>query len=159
MKKFIYNLLLICAASGIALPAMAKENKTVLDIKESISDSNIVYPESFEADTRKMMEGWYMKNYMATDDRYKKLDDTRNDDNTIRERLAKLPTIIELPYNKVVRSYIDRYTKQGREQVTVLLGLSHYYLPIFEQALEERGLPLELKYLPVIESGLNTNAV
>ncbi|MDE6071075.1 MAG: transglycosylase SLT domain-containing protein [Muribaculaceae bacterium] len=159
MKKFIYNLLLICAASGIALPAMAKENKTVLDIKESISDSNIVYPESFEADTRKMMEGWYMKNYMATDDRYKKLDDTRNDDNTIRERLAKLPTIIELPYNKVVRSYIDRYTKQGREQVTVLLGLSHYYLPIFEQALEERGLPLELKYLPVIESGLNPNAV
>lgn len=138
---------------------MAQQNKTVLDVKESISDSNIVYPESFEADTRKMLEGWYMKNYMATDDRYKRLGDTRNDDNTIRDRLAKLPTVIELPYNQVVRSYIDRYTDKGREQVTVLLGLSHYYLPIFEQALEERGLPLELKYLPVIESGLNPNAV
>lgn len=140
-------------------PVNAQQNKTVLDVKESISDSNIIYPESFEADTRKMLEGWYMKNYMATDDRYKTLGDTRYDDNTIRERLSKLPTVIELPYNQVVRSYIDRYTQQGREQVTVLLGLSHYYLPIFEQALEERGLPLELKYLPVIESGLNPNAV
>lgn len=143
----------------MANPVNAQQNKTVLDVKESISDSNIIYPESFEADTRKMLEGWYMKNYMATDDRYKTLGDTRYDDNTIRERLSKLPTVIELPYNQVVRSYIDRYTQQGREQVTVLLGLSHYYLPIFEQALEERGLPLELKYLPVIESGLNPNAV
>lgn len=143
----------------MANPVNAQQNKTVLDVKESISDSNIIYPESFEADTRKMLEGWYMKNYMATDDRYKTLGDTRYDDNTIRERLSKLPTVIELPYNQVVRSYIDRYTQQGREQVTVLLGLSHYYLPIFEQALEERGMPLELKYLPVIESGLNPNAV
>lgn len=159
MKKCIYNILLFCATAAAFIPAQAQKNSNVLDVKESISDSNIVYPESFEADTRKMLEGWYMKNYMATDDRYKKLGDTQTDDNTIRQRLAKLPTVIELPYNKVVRSYIDRYTQNGREQVTVLLGLSHYYLPIFEQALEERGLPLELKYLPVIESGLDPNAV
>ena len=159
MKRYLYNFLLICGLAATSAPLAAQNNKTVLDVKESISDSNIIYPESFEADTRKMLEGWYMQNYMATDDRYKKLGDTHNDDNTIRDRLAKLPTAIELPYNQVVRSYIDRYTQKGREQVTVLLGLSHYYLPIFEQALEERGLPLELKYLPVIESGLNPNAV
>ena len=116
------------------------EKNTVLDVKTSISDNNIIYPESFEADTRKMLEGWYMKNYMATDDRYRREGDTRNDDKTIRERLAQLPTVIEMSYNQIVRSYIDRYTQKGREQVTVLLGLSHYYLPIFEQALEERGL-------------------
>lgn len=143
---------------SISIPAAAKQNN-VLDIKESISDNNIVYPESFEADTRKMLEGWYMKNYMATDDRYKTLGDTKTDEHTIRERLAKLPTVIELPYNQVVRSYIDRYTQHGRDKVTALLGLSHYYMPIFEQALEERGLPLELKYLPVIESALDPNAV
>lgn len=137
----------------------AAQTKSVLDLKTSITDNNIVYPESFEANTQKMLEGWYMKNYMATDDRYKSESDTRNDDRTIRERLAKLPTVIEMPYNQIVRSYIDRYTQRGREQVTVLLGLAHYYLPIFEQALEERGLPLELKYLPVIESGLDPNAV
>lgn len=157
-NKNIYFLFLICLSAVCSLQVTA-QSKSVLDIKTSISDDNIVYPESFEADTRKMLEGWYMKNYMATDDRYRKESDTRNDDKTIRERLAKLPTVIEMPYNQVVRSYIDRYTQRGREQVTVLLGLSHYYLPIFEQALEERGLPLELKYLPVIESGLDPNAV
>lgn len=157
-NKNIYFLFLICLSAICSLPGIA-QSKSVLDIKTSISDDNIVYPESFEADTHKMLEGWYMKNYMATDDRYRKESDSRNDDKTIRERLAKLPTVIEMPYNQVVRSYIDRYTQRGREQVTVLLGLSHYYLPIFEQALEERGLPLELKYLPVIESGLDPNAV
>lgn len=161
MKNHIYHFLLLCAAATATFPGaiQAKKKATVLDVKTDITDNNIVYPESFEADTRKMLEGWYMKNYMATDDRYLRESDTRNDDKTIRERLAKLPTVIELPYNQVVRSYIDRYTQRGREQVTVLLGLSHYYLPIFEQALEERGLPLELKYLPVIESGLDPNAV
>ncbi len=67
--------------------------------------------------------------------------------------------MIDMPYNSIVRSYIDRYTARGREQVAALLGLSLYYMPIFEQALEEKGLPLELKYLPVIESGLDPNAV
>lgn len=156
MKKKFLHTMLLCAAAMLSPLAQAQ---TVLDLKHSITDSNIVYPESFEADTHKMMQGWYMKNYMATDDRYKKMADRETSDATIRERLAKLPTAIEMPYNQIVRSYIDRYTQRGREQVTLLLGLSHYYLPIFEQALEERGLPLELKYLPVIESALNPNAV
>ena len=159
MKRKISHLMILCAALFPALQFAAAKEPSVLDLKNSISDNNIVYPESFEADTHKMLEGWYMKNYMATDDRYKNLGDTPTDDSTIRERLAKLPTVIDMPYNQIVRSYIDRYTQRGREQVTVLLGLSHYYLPIFEQALEERNLPLELKYLPVIESGLNPNAV
>lgn len=160
MYQRLLNIFAACLLCSGAFTAGAQQKaENVLDVKTSITDSNIVYPESFEADTRKMLEGWYMKNYMATDDRYRRQGDTRNDDKTIRERLAKLPTVIDLPYNQIVRSYIDRYTNKAREQVTVLLGLSHYYMPIFEQALEERGLPLELKYLPVIESGLDPNAV
>lgn len=141
------------------MPAHADKAKSVLDIKESITDSNIVYPESYEQDTQKLLEGWYLKNYTATDERYKTQGDVSADDETIKKRLAQLNTVIELPYNQIVRSYIDRYVRKGRAQVAALLGLSHYYMPIFEQALEEQGLPLELKYLPVIESGLNPNAV
>lgn len=100
-----------------------------------------------------------MKNYVSTDDRYKTLGDVRTDDNTMRRRLAELPTVIEMPFNQIVRQYIERYTEKGRPQVAAILGMSNYYMPIFEQALEERGLPLELKYLPVIESGLDPNAV
>ncbi len=139
-----------------AAPQSKKGN--VLDIKESITDSEIVFPESFETDTRKLLESWYMKNYTATDDRYLG-SDVKTSDDEIRERLAKLPTVIEMPFNSVVRSYIDRYTQQGRAQVAAMLGLSLYYMPIFEQALEEAGLPLELKYLPVVESALNPNAI
>lgn len=142
-----------------AISVCSQTNPTVLDLKSSLTDSNVVYPETYEANSHKLLEGWYMKNYMAHDDRYNRLDDTNPSDEEVRKRLAQLPTVIEMPFNSVVRDYIDRYTKRGREQVTVLLGLGHYYLPIFEQALEERGLPLELKYLPVIESALDPNAV
>lgn len=149
----------LAMAAVAAVPAFAENAKNVLDVKESITDSNIVYPESYETDTRKLLEGWYMKNYTATDDRYKTQGDVNADDETIKRRLSQLNAVIELPYNQIVRSYIDRYVRKGRAQVAALLGLSHYYMPIFEQALEEQGLPLELKYLPVIESGLDPNAV
>lgn len=152
-------LTLIFAAASIAGFAKNDNNQNVLDLKTSITDPAIVYPESFEADTQKMLESWFIKNYTATDDRYSTEPDTEVSDEEMVRRLAALPTIIEMPYNQVVRSYIDRYTKKGRAQIAAILGLSLYYMPIFEQALEEQGLPLELKYLPVIESGLDPNAV
>lgn len=135
------------------------QKKNVLDLRESIQDSEIIYPESFETDTRKMLEGWYMKNYTATDNRYATDADPGATDDVRRARLAALPTVIDLPYNQIVGEYIDRYVKRGRAQVAAILGLSNYYMPIFEQALEEAGLPLELKYLPVVESALDPNAV
>lgn len=158
-KTLFQNLAIALALTASApLPAAAAKNKNVLDLKTSITDSHIIYPESYEADTQKLLEGWYLKNYTATDDRYARQSDVATDDATIKARLAKLPTVIDLPYNQIVRSYIDRYTQRGRAQVAALLGLSIYYMPIFEQALEEAGLPLELKYLPVIESGLDPGA-
>lgn len=145
-------------ALALGANAAPQHKATVLDIKQSIEDSNIVFPESFETDTRKLLENWYIRNYTATDDKYLSKD-VKTSDAQIRSRLAKLPTVIEMPFNSIVRSYIDRYTQQGRAQVAAMLGLGIYYTPIFEQALEEEGLPLELKYLPVVESALNPNAV
>lgn len=146
-------------AALLAVPAMAQKKRNVNDIKTTITDSSIVFPESYETDTQKMLEGWYMRNYTATDDSYRTREDVPATDAQLRDRLSKLPTVIDMPFNSIVRSYIERYTKRGRAQVAGLLGLSLYYMPIFEQALEEEGLPMELKYLPVIESGLDPNAV
>ena len=146
-------------AALLAVPATAQKKRNVNDIKTTITDSRIVFPESYEADTQKMLEGWYMRNYTATDDSYRTREDVPATDAQLRDRLSKLPTVIDMPFNSIVRSYIERYTKRGRAQVAALLGLSLYYMPIFEQALEEEGLPMELKYLPVIESGLDPNAV
>lgn len=138
---------------------MTAANPNVNDLKTSITDDAIVFPESFEQDTQKLLEGWYMRNYTATDDSYSSKKDVDVSDEVIKRRLAQMPTVIEMPFNSVVRQYIDRYTKNSRPQVAAILGLSLYYMPIFEQALEEKGLPQELKYLPVIESGLDPNAV
>lgn len=156
LKRFLF-LGLTCVA---ALSAGAKKTDgTVLDLKESITDNSIVYPESFEMDTQKLLESWYLKNYTATDNRYENSPAVKASDKEIIKRLSSMPTIIEMPFNQIVRSYVERYTERGRAQVGVMLGLNLYYQPIFEQALEARGLPLELKYLPIIESALNPNAV
>lgn len=156
-KRFL--LFLIAAASAAGVYAKTDKKPNVLDLKSGITDQAIVYPESFETDTHKLLESWYMKNYTATDNRYATEPDVQVSDDVMVTRLAALPTVIEMPYNQVVRSYIDRYTRNSRAQIAAILGMGLYYMPIFEQALEEQGLPLELKYLPVIESGLDPNAV
>ena len=155
IKKFFLSVALTAA---VALPAAAKTSN-VLDIKESLTDSAIVFPESFEQNTQRMLEGWYLKNYTTTDDRYARAKDVPASDDELRRRLAELPTLLDMPYNQVVKTYITNYTSKSRAQVASILGLSNYYMPIFEQALEAAGMPQELKYVPVIESGLDPNAV
>ncbi len=73
-------------------------------------------------------------------------------------RLCALPYIIEMPYNAVVKGFIEAYLRRSPKQVARMRRLSDTYFPIFEEHLLRYGLPLELKYLPVIESGLNPQA-
>ncbi len=76
----------------------------------------------------------------------------------INRKMRNLSNVMTMTCNEEVKKYIDRYTKAGRQSTSYLLGRARYYNPIFEEALRFYGLPLELKYLPVIESGLNPNA-
>ena len=75
------------------------------------------------------------------------------------DRLSRIPSVIEMPHNDVVQKFIDRYSGRLRHSVSYMLGASNFYMPIFEEALEAYNLPLELRYLPVIESALNPTAV
>ncbi|MDR1707307.1 MAG: LysM peptidoglycan-binding domain-containing protein [Prevotella sp.] len=77
------------------------------------------------------------------------------DDSTYIKRLYSLPTKMELVFNPVVKQQIEYYAGRRKSQVSYMLGEGKYYFPIFEEALDREGLPLELKYLPVIESALN----
>ncbi len=79
-------------------------------------------------------------------------------DSVMVARLAALRTRVSLPYNSTVRSYIVKYSERYSEGVSRMLGESGYYFPIFENILSKYDLPLELKYLPVIESALKTKA-
>ena len=82
------------------------------------------------------------------------------DENLVSLRLDSLNklTPINLVYNKTVGQYIKFYLQQRPDQVSKLLTLSDYYFPVFEEYLDKNSMPLELKYLPIIESALNPNA-
>jgi membrane-bound lytic murein transglycosylase D len=80
-------------------------------------------------------------------------------DSIYKERLEKIMSPVELTYNTNVQQYINRYIKSGKWTVPELLGRASWYFPIFEEILDANQLPLELKYLTIIESALNPNAV
>lgn len=75
-------------------------------------------------------------------------------DSVYEERLRQIISPVELSYNKVVQKSIDRYIKNGKWHTPKILGLSYQFFPIFEQMLDAHGIPIELKYLAVIESAL-----
>lgn len=154
MKKILTTVLL---SLGGAVVASAITLPSILELRHSITDDNIIAPESFETQTRLLEENFYLKNYVvpgvdlgnsytATPQEY-------------QERLAKLPTVIDLPYNSIVKNYIEMYLDRKRGLVADMLALHNYYGRFFEEELLKEGMPLELEYLPVIESAINPNAV
>lgn len=76
-------------------------------------------------------------------------------DSVYEERLRHIISPIEMSYNKVVQKQIDQYVKNGKWYAPKILGISMQFFPIFEQYLDANNMPLELKYLAVVESGLN----
>lgn len=149
---------MIAAASLCAVLPAGAQSTSVRTVTDNTMTPTLVYPESFETDTRKMLEDWYLKNYTVLD--YKPDGRAEGDfsDETLLERLGALPNEIEMPLNSAVKNTIQFYARR-KQLVENMLGLSLYYMPIFEEALERHGMPLELKYLPVIESALVPNAV
>ncbi len=75
------------------------------------------------------------------------------------ENLKKMNSFIPIPYNDIVRKYIILYTEKLRNKMPRILGLSNYYLPIFEEIFDQYGIPKEIKALAIIESALNPVAV
>ena len=137
----------------------AAARPSVLSLADHANDSTIIYPESVETDVHKMMQNWYLETYTALDKEADLRPDVETSDEELIARLKTMPTAIEMPFNSVVRNYINMYTGKKRSLVESMLGMSLYYMPIFEQALEREGIPNELKYLPIIESALNPDAV
>mgnify|MGYP001319078492 FL=1 len=75
------------------------------------------------------------------------------------ERISKINSPIPYTYNKSVQGFLDLYCMRRRTQVSNMLGLSQTYFPMFEAELDRKNMPIELKYLAIIESALNTHAV
>ena len=153
MKKSLLATLLAVSLSALA-PLSAR---SILDIKQSITDDNIIVPESFETQTRQLEENFYIKNYVVPGIDVGATADVSPAD--YEERLKVLPTEIEMPYNSIVGSFINMYLNKKRTLVADMLALHSYYGPIFVEELVKEGMPTELQYLPVIESAINPNAI
>lgn len=133
--------------------------QTELTARDTIVDKQIVLPSSFDTDFANLQENWYMQRYAVLDSCARVAAKESANDEVYISRLQRLPTVIEMPYNSVVKQYIEMYANKKSELVEKMLGMSLYYMPIFESALEKHQVPQELKYLPIVESALNPNAV
>lgn len=74
------------------------------------------------------------------------------------QRIAKIQSPMALVYNQQVREYIDMYAIRKRGLTERVMGLAQLYFPLFEQTLDQNDLPLEFKYLSIVESALNPTA-
>ncbi len=135
------------------------EKEEIIVTDNDGKEEAIDVPEAMNFEVDSLLNLYYSKTYLQPDN-----DCNLKDENVTYpkdvyiERLKRLPNVMEMPYNDIVQKFIDRYTGRLRHSVSYMLGASNFYTPIFEEALEAYGLPLELKYLPVIESALNPQA-
>ena len=138
----------------------ATDNELLIDIEEIECDSCLFeVPESMNANTDSLLNSWQARTLL------RKLDCNTSGwesivmtDTMYAKRLASMPTIVKMPYNNMVRTCIDRYSKKMRSQVSYMLGISEFYMPIIEEEIDRLGVPHELRFLPVIESAMNPKA-
>ncbi len=148
----LYKKILLLLIAAISLQVVVAQN-----------DDEIY--SNFERNYNELLQSYYMKtnekqnnqNYSGTTYGRKKASELTDDE--IKNRLKVIPSCVPLVYNSVVRNHIVYYIDRIGDRVGVMLGVSKYYFPIFENILDAYGVPSDLKYLVVIESAFNPKAV
>lgn len=117
--------------------------------------------EKISADLDSLVNSWYVKMALLNNPEIFSNDTAgvQYPDSVYIDRLSKIKSIIRLPYNSIIRNHIHVYTIKQRDKFSAVLGLKDYYFPMIEDIFDSYGLPAELKYMAVIESALNPNAV
>ncbi len=174
MEQTKFNILIILAiALNLNLQAQNDLPKGVPDensswatdtagnkLADKLINENLDFLASDKLDS--MVNTWYVQKAFAYDSlEIATLPDELRlplTDSVYIKRLQSIDSYISLPYNETVKNFIGLYTIRKRELTSIMLGLSNYYFPMFEEALERYNLPHELKYLPIIESALNPKA-
>jgi membrane-bound lytic murein transglycosylase D len=130
-------------------------------LQDSLPNDNLDTVLSDKLDS--MVNTWYVQNAFAVDslENVCAADSLQKElpDSVYISRLQNLDSFIPLPFNESVKKFINFYLNRRRGQVSIMMGLTNYYFPLFEEALARYNLPAELKYLPIIESALNPKIV
>lgn len=112
-----------------------------------------------------IMEVWTAMQWAQSDKRFfetykaEKDDELQPLDSLYKQRLLDLVSPMHLPYNSIVRDFINQFVGGRWSPMNTLIPLSKYYFPFIEEELLAAGLPLEMRYLPIIESNLSIRAV
>ena len=128
---------------------------------DSPGDDGAEMPEYTQEMTDSLLHLWYRNSFSGDFDAVTEYDmDSVHfvsdvPDSAIERRLADMNSFIALPYNDVVKNYIILYSEKMRTQMGRIMGLSQYYFPVFEEVFVRYGLPVELKYMAIVESMLN----
>ena len=134
---------------GITSAQAQTENENLLE-----------FPETMQSDMDSLYLDWQSKNFLQLDENCRMLPEGPVvSDSVYIDRLSRIPSIIEMPFNDIVKKYIEAYTGRLRNKVSFMLAAANFYMPMFEEALDTYDLPMELKYLPIIESALNPKAL
>ena len=160
MKKLIISSALMFA-TFLAAPLHAQESvNVVINENGTQREETIDLPRSMTYPLDSLLNDWKAKTYIDLGkDCSTSHENPLFSDSIYIDRLSRMPVIMEMPYNEIVRKFIDMYATRLRNQVAFMLSACNFYMPIFEKALDAYDLPLELKYLPIIESALNPSAV
>jgi membrane-bound lytic murein transglycosylase D len=152
MKRII--LLLTIFFIGI-INMMASADSDTIIIRSNFDTEKIT------ADLDSLVNTWYVRMALQNDPDIFSNDTTgiQYPDSVYYNRILKLNSIIQLKYNSIIRNFIQVYTIKQRDKFSAVLGLKDYYFPMIEDIFDSYGLPAELKYMAVIESALNPNAV
>lgn len=166
MKKFFISALSVCCLGLNSVFAQDVDNQDNLadDPLVSNSLSEIAVEEnqvSEEIDS--LLSLWYVKNSINSQEMTREMASENSpiyySDSIYASVLKSIPTTFPLVYNQKVKEWIEMYIRRGKYLMPTLLGLSKYYFPKIEQVFDQYGIPLELKYLTIVESALNPVAV
>ena len=160
-NQWLNSALLLAAGLLFARQAKAQESVSILVNENGTEHTETIdLPMSMTYPLDSLLNDWKATTYidLGKDCNTSQVNPQFSDSVYI-DRLSRMPVIMEMPYNDIVRKFIDTYTGRLRSQVSFMLSACNFYMPIFEEALDAYNLPLELKYLPIIESALNPSAV
>ena len=127
---------------------------------QTIQEETLVFPESMQSDMDSLYWDWQSKYLISIDENCQMTSSNPVvSDSIYIDRLSRIPSVIEMPFNDIVKKHIEAYTGRLRNKVSFMLAAANFYMPLFEEALDTYDLPMELKYLPIIESALNPKAL
>lgn len=130
---------------------------------EAGKEETSISPEDYTAEiSDSLLSIWYVHKKTTLENDYD-MDSVRFvsnvPDSVYIERIKRMNSFINLPYNEIVKNYIILYSEKMGARFENMLGLCSYYMPIFQETLNRYDLPEELKVMAIIESALNPLAV